>query len=150
MTQHSHSQHRPPAGQDAEHAGRPPTSLGQIYPTYDIVGVMPDKAAGEQALQELKNVGVPEGDMDLLDPERVVQAERDRHEQQSILQRLAALVSAEEGSYSEEYQEEARDGRWLIAVHAESPDTTARVRDILKAHGATRLRHYMPHTVEDL
>jgi hypothetical protein len=150
MSQHPHADHRPPTGQDSEHMGSPPVSLGQIYPTHDIVAVLADKAAAEQALEALQGAGIPEGDLDLMDPQWFLDAQKHQREGRNVVERIEALVAAQEGSYMAEYEEEAKEGRWLIAVHAEEPETVERARDVLKAHGGRRLRHYKPHTVEEL
>jgi len=150
MSDESHAQHRPPVGKDPKEVRSAPTSFGQIYPVHDILGVIEDKDAGERALLALKRAGVPEDDADLLDPTWFINAQRNRREHQGTLARVASVIASEEGAYIREYEEEAQQGHWIIVVHAEQPETALRVRDVLKAHGARRLRHYQHHTVEDL
>jgi hypothetical protein len=117
---------------------------------HDTLAVVGEKATGEQIAQELMDAGVPEDDFDLLDPEWFLQGQQQIRDRQNIVQRIASGLAMEEGTYLHEYQDEAAEGHFLIAVHAADPERTARVRDILKAHGARRLRHYKHRTIEDL
>lgn len=149
MSNESHEQHRPPVGQDPAHA-EPPTRFGQFYPEKDIIAVVDDRAAGERALQSLERSGVPADDMDLIDPELILDADRSLHESRNVVQRLAALVASEEGSYAAEYVEEARQGHPIVAVHAQDRAHAEAIGALLKQHGGRRLRYYDHQTIEDL
>ena len=61
-----------------------------------------------------------------------------------------ASPSRKEVNYVEEYEEEARQGRALIAVHAADESTAEQVRRVLVANGASRMRYYREHVIEDL
>jgi hypothetical protein len=136
-------------GQDSAHA-MPPTKFGQFYPEHDVVGVVNDRAAGEQALQALQRVGVPDGDMDLIEPSWFLDAERRAAARRNVVQRLAALVASEEGSYAAEYIEEAEQGRFILVVHAQDRAHAEAIGAELKQHGAHRMRYYDRGTIEDL
>jgi hypothetical protein len=149
MTDESHAGHRPPVGQDPAEA-RPPTSFGRLYPENDILAVVEDQATGDQALRALQQAGIPARDMDIMDAAWFLEVGRAFRERRSILQRLAALLAAEEGTYTAEYEEEARQGHPLLVVHAADRATAERIGHVLRGHGARRLRYYARNTVTDL
>ena len=149
MTDESHARHRPPTDRDPAQAA-PRTSFGQPYPEHDILAVVEDRPAGEQVLRSLRHAGVPEGDMDLVEPAWLLEAGRAFEERRGVLQRLAALLAAQEGSYAAEYEEEARDGHPVLVVHAGDRAGVDRIRGVLKGHGARRIRYYGHFTIEDL
>ncbi|MGD9892407.1 MAG: hypothetical protein AB7R89_17955 [Dehalococcoidia bacterium] len=149
MTNEDHAQHRPPFGQDPAKA-EPPMKFGQFYPEKDIIAVVSDQAAGERALQALQRIGVPEGDMDVIDPAWFLDAELAANARRNVVQRLAALVASEEGSYASEYVEEARQGHSIVAVHAADRARAEAIGAVLKEHGGSRMRYYDRGTIEDL
>jgi hypothetical protein len=149
MPNESHAQHRPPTDQDPSLA-RPPTTFGQLYPEHDILAVAPDRTAGERALRALQQAGMPESDMDLLDPDWVLGAGRALKDRRSAGQRLAALLAAEEGSYAKEYEEEARQGHPILVVHAKDRARAEWIAGTLRQHGARRLRYYDRGVILDL
>jgi hypothetical protein len=149
MSNESHEQHRPPTGQNPAHA-EPPTKFGQFYPEKDIIAVVDDRAAGERAIQSLERTGVPGDDMDLMEPEWFLDAERSADARRNIVQRLAALVATEEGSYAAEYVDEARQGHYILAVHAQDRAHAEAIGAVLKEHGGRRMRYYDRQTIDDL
>jgi hypothetical protein len=128
----------------------PQTSFGWIYPEGDIVAVVEDRATGERAMLDLKQAGVPEGDMDLVDPAWFLAGEHAVEERRGFWQRLGAVVAQEEGDLIKEYVEEAREGHPFVVVHADDDDRAHLIRDVLRAHGARRIEYYRRYVIEDL
>jgi hypothetical protein len=149
MKDESHAQHRPPFEKEPAQA-MPPTSFGQLYPENDILAVIEDRTVGNRVLQALGQAGVPEGDMDIIDPAWFLEAGRAFEERRGLLQRLAALVAMEEGIDVAEYKEEAARGHPIIAVHAGGHASVESIREVLRRHGAGRIRYYRRNTIEDL
>ena len=143
MTQSAHSAHRPPVGQDpAQAAGTMPKSMGHLYPVGDILAVVDDRAEAERAVQALKEGGVAEGDVDLVDGAWFAQVMRANKANWNPLQRVIALLGAEEGQVVREYLEQADQGRSIVVVHAEQPELWECIARVLREHGAHHLRHY--------
>jgi len=149
MTDHSHAHHRPPVGQDPAQVS-PPTSFGQLYPTDDVLAVMDDRAAAERAAGALREAGIPEDDYDVLDGAWVTEVMRTMEQGRGLLGRIAAAVAADDASYLQEFAKEAQQGRAILVVHAAEPDVRERVREVLAAHGARRMRHYGRWVITDL
>lgn len=153
MTEHSHANHRPPADQDPSTLGPPPagtTSFGNFYPLNDILAVIHDRAMAESAVQALKQAGVPDGDVDLLDGAWFAEAMRgiDRHG--GVAARLAAWFPMTERVLVQRYVEEAEQGHYIVVVHAEQADDIESARRELQAHGAHEIRHYGRAVMTDL
>jgi hypothetical protein len=63
----------------------------------DILAVIDDRAAAERAVQALKEGGVPESDVDLVDGAWFAQVMRANKESWNPLQRVVAVLGSEEG-----------------------------------------------------
>ena len=97
MTEHSHAEHRPLVDEDPSKVGQAaPTKLGQFYPLDDILAVVEDHSAGERAVQALKDAGVAETDVDLLDGAWFAEAMRAAGRQHGIARRLAQIMPTDE------------------------------------------------------
>jgi hypothetical protein len=143
MTESAHHAHRPPVGADpAQVAETMPKTMEHLYPVGDILAVIDDRAEAERAVQALKEAGVPEGDVDLVDGAWFAQVMRANKESWNPIQRVVALLGAEEGEVVRDYLEEADQGHTLLVVHAEQPAMWERIARVLKEHGARRVRHY--------
>src|SRR5919109_4404506 len=98
VSEHAHAAHRPPVHlEPAQAAEQAPVSLGQLYPQGDILAVIRDRAEAEQAVQALKDASVPEGEVDLVDGAWFAQAVRQIREHRNPVQRVIALLAADEG-----------------------------------------------------
>ncbi len=148
MTQSSHASHRQPP--DPAQRGQVPHKLGEFYPLDDIIAVLQDEATGTQVQQALVTAGIPATDIDVIDGAWFIEHGRELKAQRGLAERLGGLLASEERGYVEEYEEEARQGRTLIAVHAKTDATAETVRQVLAQHGARRMRHYREHVIEDL
>ena len=143
MTESAHSRHRPPVGRDPVQVTKTmPKSMGHLYPVGDILAVIDDRAEAERAVQALKEVGVPEGDLDLVDGAWFAQVMRANKDSWNPIQRVVALLGAEEGEVVRDYIQQADQGRTLLVVHADQTEAWERIAHVLRAHGAHHLRHY--------
>ncbi len=143
MHDQSHAGHRPPVGMDPVQAVEGmPASMGHLYPVGDILAVIDDRADAERAVQALKDAGVPEQDVDLVDGPWFAQVMRANKERWNPVQRVVALLGVEEGQVVRDYLQEADQGHTIVVVHAEQQEMWDRIARVLRAHGAHRLRHY--------
>lgn len=148
MNDRSHAGHRPP--RDPETRARsdgPPTLLGQVYPTDDVLGVVEDEAVGERVLAALREAGIPAGDVELIGAAEFVAAGQPFDSERGLFERVAGWLS-DERNYIGEYRAEAQEGRAVLIVHAEDDATLERMRPVLVAHKVRHLRHYREHTVD--
>ena len=151
MTEHSHAEHRPSVDEDPSKAGQAaPTQLGMFYPLDDILAVVEDRSIGERAVQALKDAGVAETDVDLLDGAWFAAAMRAAGQEHGIARRLAQLLPTDESLLVKRYVAEAERGHAIVIVHAERPDDVERARSVLAAHGAREMRHYRQRVIRDL
>jgi hypothetical protein len=152
MTEHSdHAEHRPPIDEDPASVGEAaPTQLGQFYPLDDILAVVEDRTAGERAVQALKDAGVADVDVDLLDGAWFAEAMRAAGRQHGIARRLARLLPTDESLLVRRYMQEAERGRAILIVHAPNREDIERARSVLAEHGAREMRHYGRRVIRDL
>jgi hypothetical protein len=147
---HAHARH---SAQNPDLASNPPTSLGNPYPRGDVVAVIDDRQSAERALRALREAGLPEDDLDLVDGPTLVQADRSFRRRRGRLQRLEAWLStlfSDDASYARTYVLEAERGHYLVFAHAPQPAVVELVSQVLRAHGAHDMRHYELMTVTDL
>jgi hypothetical protein len=143
MTEHSHAEHRPPVGRDPEQTSEHmPRSMGHLYPVGDILAVIDDRADAERAVQALKDAGVPDGDVDLVDGAWFAKVMRANKESWNPIQRVVAVLGAEEGEVVRDYLQQADAGHTIVVVHAEQREAWERIAQVLKTHGAHHVRHY--------
>ncbi len=58
------------------------------------------------------------------------------------LQRVVALLGADEGEVVRDYIQEVDQGHTIVVVHGERAEAWEHVARVLKAHGAHHLRHH--------
>jgi hypothetical protein len=151
MTERSHAEHRPSVGEDPAQVGQDaPVKLGQFYPLDDILAVVEDRSTGERAVRALKDAGVSETDVDLLDGAWFAEAMRASGRRHGVASRIAALLPTDESLLVKRYVTEAEQGHLIVIVHAPRPEDVERARAVLAAHGAREMRHYERHVMRDL
>jgi hypothetical protein len=151
MTEHSHAEHRWPVDEDPSQAWRAaPTMLDRFYPLDDIVAVIDDRSTAERAVQALKDAGVSDADVDLVDGAWFGQAARSAVQHRGVVRRLAHLLPTDESLLAGRYVEEAEQKHVIIVVHAPSQDDVDRAQGVLAAHGAREMHHYERHMIRDL
>jgi hypothetical protein len=144
---HAHARH------SALDPGKPPTSLGNHYPRDDVVAVIDDRESAERAVRALREAGLPDDDVDLLDGPTMVEADRSFRRHRGRLKTLEAWLStlfSDEASYARTYVLEAERGHYLVIAHAPQRAVVELVSQVLRAHGAHGMRHYEFMTVTDL
>jgi hypothetical protein len=152
-TETAHAKHSPRNALGPIRTRLPPTLLGNIYPLDDVVAVIDDKESAEQALRALRDAGLPDDDMDLLDGPMVVEADQSLRQRGGRLRKFEAWLSAvfsDEADYARTYVLEAQRGHYLVVAHAAEPEVVQRVSQVLRANGAHGMRHYELLTVTDL
>jgi hypothetical protein len=139
----SHAEHRPPVSDDPAQAARDmPKAMGHLYPVGDILAVVDDRAAAERAVRALKDAGVRDGDVDLVDGAWFAQVMRANKESWNPIQRVVAVLAAEEGEVVRNYIQQADQGRAILVVHAEQPEMWECIAGVLRTNGAHHVRHY--------
>jgi hypothetical protein len=151
MSELTHAAHRWPVEEDPEQAWRAaPTMLDRFYPIDDVVAVVDDRATAERAVQALKDAGVSDDDVDLVDGSWFARAARSAVGHRSTFQRFTHLLPTDETFLARKYVEEAEQEHDLIVVHAASPEDVERARLVLSTHGAREMHHYGRHVIRDL
>jgi len=151
MNEHSHAEHRWPVDEDPTQAWRAaPTMLDRFYPMDDVVAVIDNRIAAERAVQALRNAGVSDGDIDLVDGAWFARAARSAVGQRGMIQNLTHLLPTDETILARTYVEEAEQEHDLIVVHAPSQVDVERARAVLASHGAREMHHYGRRVISDL
>jgi hypothetical protein len=124
--------------------------MGLLYPVGYILAVIPDRTQAERAVQDLQQIGVPPGNINLLDGARFVARMKQIKEHRTPLERVMALLALEEREFIQEYVEHGQQGHTIVVVHSDEPDVCGRIAPVLAAHGGTAMRHYGPLVITDL
>ncbi len=147
------AKHSPRRARDSGQANPPPSSVGNIYPLDDVVAVIDDPESAERAVRSLRDAGLAEDDVDLLDGPSAVEAARSFRQHGGRLRRVQAWLSeafSDDGEYARIYEREAERGHYLVIAHAAGPEVVESVRQVLHAHGGHSMRHFELLTVTDL
>jgi hypothetical protein len=151
MNVRSHADHRWPVDKDPAYAWcAAPTLLDQFYPLDDVVAVIDARPAAERAAQALKDAGVPESDVDLVDGAWFARAAHSVIQNRGVVRRLAHVLPTDESLLARRYVEEAEQEHVIVVVHAPTQADVDRARTILVAHGAREIHHYEPRMIRDL
>jgi hypothetical protein len=116
--------------------------FGQLYPTGDVLAVIHSRADAERAREALKQAGVPTEDVDLVDGAWFVAAMRGLEAGRGPVQRILALVAADESEATKQLEQEAAQGHTIMVVHADDGPTCANVVKVLTQYGAHQIQHY--------
>jgi hypothetical protein len=103
---------------------------------------MEDRASAEAAAAELEKIGVPEGDVDLIDGEWFLTAVKEIKDRRNPLQRFLAVLASDEGEVTQQLAQAAANGHTIIVVHAENLETCNLAIQVLKQHGAHTMLHF--------
>ncbi len=126
--------------------------LGVWYPMNYVVAAI-DAAEGPKAVNDLLSAGFGSNSVYLRDSDRVSEIRAAIYEQRTPLERAGAALSralTDEGIMSKEYFDEAKEGASLIAVLCPERRLIDEAHQVLRAHGARRIRYYGAHTITDL
>jgi hypothetical protein len=126
----------------AEAAEEAPTSLAQFYPLGDILAVIDNRADAARAVIALKEAGVPETDIDLVDGAWFIASMRELKERRTPFEKFLAVLVADEGEATQPLVQQAGQGHTIVVVHAEQPHICAQVVKVLAQHRAHTIQHY--------
>jgi hypothetical protein len=113
-----------------------------LYPVGDILAVIDDRPEAERAVQALTAAGVPQGDVDLVDGAWFAEAIRANRASWNPLQRVVAMLAAEEGEVVNDYLDQANQGRTILVVHADQQERWGPIVHVLRTHSAHHVMHY--------
>jgi hypothetical protein len=152
MAEHSHAEHRPPPPGD-EAGFEQPTSFGVLYPEHDVVAVIDDWQAAQQAVAALKALGMPAEDIDLLDNARARALNREAMQHQGLgdkLKRALSHVFSDDAAYQESLTDAVNAGAAMVIAHITDEAMVPAVGDVLLTYHARAGRYYGTGRVEDL
>jgi hypothetical protein len=127
------------------------TDTTTTVPNNHVMAVMPSTGAIESAIKELRSNGFD--DNIVLRGEGVTREVDPKAEQSGLVGTIARAVSdhlSEEQNFLAQYQEEARNGNAVLAVHVDNKDRIEEARDILEHYSARNIRFFGKLAVTDL
>ena len=152
MADHSHAEHRPPP--PGEEAGfHNPGRFGVLYPEHDFVAVIDDWQEAQRAVQALKQLGISDEDIDLLDNARARAIDREAMQHQGLgdkLKRALSRVFSDDVAYHQSLIDAVNAGGAMVMAHVTGDAMVQSVGDVLVAHHARASRYYGTGQVEDL
>ena len=116
-----------------------------------VVAVINGGDSASQAVQELQSAGYK--DPMLLTGEEGARQIDAKGENSHVFARILSMVEdhlSEATNYMKQYEEEARNGRHVIAVEVPSREEAGAVSEILQRNGATNIRFFGKLAVADL
>lgn len=148
MTLSSHAAHRAGATR-----GSAPLSFGVLYPKDDIVAVIDDYAAAQQAARALIDAGIPAEDIDVLEGRYFWALSRAIRGRAGLLSHLAHLLSrvfSDDAQNEDLFLDEARQGHAIVMAHAPDSAAAERIAAVLGGFQAHDVRYYRRACVEEL
>lgn len=130
-----------------------PTQFGALFPEHDFVAVIDDWEQAQQAVQELKALGIPESDIDLLDNTRARAIDREAMAHQGVgdkLKRALSRVFSDDVAYHESLTEAVNAGGSMVIAHVTDDAMVRAVGEVMLTHRARASRYYRKGQVEDL
>jgi len=128
----------------------PAHRMGSLYPTGSIIAHLADADRAAAAEGALREAGWADDEVSTASGEQVIRVEQAARDGRSLLQRIVGAFPSEETQIENEFKEAAARGAWAIMAKAETDERRDRARDILRAHGASGLRHYGKRVITDL
>lgn len=116
-----------------------------------VVGVIDGEQAAQDAAQELIQAGYIEPIV-LTGEEGAKQVDA-KGENNHVFARILSAVHdhlSEATNYMRQYEEEARNGRYIVAVEAESREAAERAQEVLTRHGAENIRYFGKLAIADM
>jgi hypothetical protein len=152
MAEHAHADHRPPAaGQEA--GVHVPGHFGTLYPVHDFIAVIDDWAEAQQAVQELRSLGITDDDLDLREngDARVLVREAKASEGfGEKFKRAFSQVFSDDAMYHQSLMEAINSGGHLVIVHVTDDGMLRAVGEVMLRHHARASRYYRKGNIEDL
>lgn len=129
----------------------PQTPSGSLYPKNYVVGVIDNLQAAQQAVQAFRNAGYEAEEIRLMEGNEMLQKTRELDEQKNWLQRLLSSFqdkTDETGAYV--YQREARAGKHILHVRADSPEEVDKISGLMQRYGAHTVKFFGTWSVADV
>ncbi len=125
-----------------------------LYPAEKVLGVLDAPRAADEALQELRQAGIPEEGLEVLCGEegaKQIDPTGEEHGTMGkVLRILDAMYTGIERDNAERYEAELRAGHYVVAVPAPEDEDRERIADILQAHGGHFINYYGEYAVTNL
>lgn len=122
-----------------------PQSFGAFKPVGHVVVAMPDDESAAAAVRDLRAAGF--GAEDILE---YTAAEEDDEMDRMLAHTSGMAGFGYEVSLMRRYQQLAKQGASWLIVYAPAEETSYRVADVVRAHGARLAEAYHRLTIEDL
>jgi hypothetical protein len=152
MAENTHADHRPPAaGQEA--GVHIPGHFGTLYPVNDFIAVIDEWTEAQQAVQELRSLGITDDDLDLREnaDARVLVREAKASEGFSEkFKRAFSQVFSDDAMYHQSLMEAINSGGHLLIVHVTDDVMLRAVGEVMLRHHARVGRYYRKGNIEDL
>jgi hypothetical protein len=129
--------------------GEPPILWGTYYPEDHVVATIAPTAA-QEAADSLREAGWADDEVRVLASDEALARYRTFVQHRSLLQRIGAAFSADEGEAAAEYVEAAEQGESIVIVHADAPTRAEQAAAVLGRYGARRMYYYEQKVVRDL
>lgn len=127
------------------------TSFGVLYPTGYILAFLSNCAATRQVAEQLRNSGIPDGDVIDFTGEEFVELVQAHQENKGLWSSFMETVSRHLGTeavYVDHDLRLARNGACAVAVHINDDAAKATAKTILLAHNPLAMRYYGATAIE--
>jgi hypothetical protein len=123
----------------------------KVSPRDHVFAVLPSRDAARSTVEALMRAGFRESIV--FEGEDVTHDVDPKGEQAGPLEKVLKAIGdhlSEQPNYLSQYQEEARNGRVVLAVRAKNGDDAQRAADILHSQGGQNIRYFGALAVADL
>ena len=123
----------------------------KVSPRDHIFAVVPSRDAARTAIEALLREGY--GETVIFEGEDLTHDVDPKGEHDGPIAKLRKMIGdhlSEEPNYLSQYQEEARNGSTVLAVHVEKNEHVENAKNIIVAHGGRNIRYFAAMAVHDL
>lgn len=129
----------------------PQTPSGSLYPKNYVVGVIDDHQAARQATQAFRDAGYDAEEVRLMEGNEVLQKAQELDEHKNWLQRLlSSFQDRTDETGARVYEREARAGKHVLHVRADSPDEVDKISALMQRYGAHTVKFFGTWSVADV
>jgi hypothetical protein len=131
--------------------------LGDWHTDHFLIGIIDDQSSANDAAEALREAGWQDEDFRLFHGEEAITT-AEKHpeaaeEHQNLAKRFAITardLSSNEGGLAEEYEEEMRKGRHLLAIYAPDGTHENRAQEVLQSHDAHHVECFGSWSIIDV
>jgi hypothetical protein len=123
----------------------------KISPRDHVFAVVPSRDTARTTLEALMNAGFTESIV--FEGEEAANEVDAKGEKANPLEKVLKAIGdhlSEQPNYLSQYQEEARNGKVVLAVRVRNSDDAQRLADLLQAQGGQNIRYFGALAVADL